>query len=99
MPKCSYCPREGKWILNITFYQDTKEKPRYGITIDAEGFFCDNHKQVLTMKDLVGPVTRQEADVVFQLRGWGKIKWEDTLLDWRPVAVLETTSINGMGKL
>lgn len=86
--KCNSCHRKGVWKLKLTFAQ-SKGTPRYSITFETDGMFCSDcklrkermarEKQFL---ELVGTDTRGEVEVVFNLRGWGEIKWDDTIAEF-----------------
>lgn len=97
--KCNFCHRKGYWKLKLTFAQ-AKGRPRYAITFETQGFFCNDCKerQERMARDrrfleMIGGDTRGEVEVVFSLRGWGPVQWEDTVAEFERIGVKDALTM------
>lgn len=86
---CNVCPATGRWSLKLIYLQamppgwDPKTgRPRVAFTVETEGLYCDEHKQI-PVAILSGPFQRAQVDTWFQTRNLGKASHAETSAEWK----------------
>lgn len=89
--KCNACHRDASFEAKFSFAQDKDAKPpRMVISFETEGGYCTHCKERMermakenNFTEIIGADVRQEASIIFDLRGLGKIAWNDTVIEFK----------------
>jgi hypothetical protein len=93
--KCNACHRESSFTAKFSFAQQRKpgeasDSPRFIISFETEGGYCTDCQLRMermardnNFTQIIGSDVRQEVEIIFNLRGWGKVAWQDTVVEFK----------------